>query len=411
VDDEFTGTNAQADTAFLNQAENERSDSDDLSDLEDQLLNITTEDLETDSFVIDLDYPEFIILSKKDVSEFLRVVEPWTKITVGLYGNCVRISSVGEAQVKLDYVNPPMFATSTIANHSKKAIPTVYIDIHYLKRIVTESYASVVLVWDKDSLNISVASSLVYIETVSLNDAEYAEIAIQEEYPNTMNPDIANTIFKKLNFALEVSDRASEQVVVFTNGHSYLNTLSVAAKIQQPFSEPIEAVFFKGVVSHLSILLGIAKQPLMFCFKDNYAYINMDNKIFTRVPISNDVSRFWHTSTDQFFQLSTEIKVVNDNLLKIASLVKAFDFLNKVVQLTFLDEELTVTVMSHSLKRKDEIKFPIQSSGKVDSSLQISSALLVPFLSVSGSDVSYGVNEMGLSVITEQGILLLKKRV
>lgn len=408
-DDDFTGTNAQADPDFL--FERERNPGGDgLSELEDELLEITQEDIEEDSFVVDLDYDEFLVLSKKDVSAFLRVVEPWTKVTVGLYGDCVQISSVDEGKVKLNYINHPMFATSTIANHSKKKIPTVYVNVAHLKRIVTESYASVILVWKDDSLNLSVASSLVYVETVQLQPLEYNEIVVPEDHSNTLSPDIANTIFKKLNFALDVSDRASEQVVIFTNGASYLNTLAVAAKINQPFSEPIEGVFFKGVVAHLGTLLAMAKQPLMFHFDENFAHINLDNKIFTRVPISRDVSKFYHPQTEHFFQKTTEIKIVNDNLLKIASLVKAFDYLNKVIALTFLDQELTVTIMSHSLKRKDDIKFPIQASSKVDASLQISSALLVPFLSVSGSDVSYGVNDMGLSVITEQGVLLLKKR-
>ena len=60
-----------------------------------------------------------------------------------------------------------------ITNKSNKMCPTFYIQVDILKKIVSESYASVVFVFDNDEMNISLLDNLLYVQTVKLKEEEY----------------------------------------------------------------------------------------------------------------------------------------------------------------------------------------------------------------------------------------------
>ena len=97
-----------------------------------------------DEFSENLDYEKFIVLAKKDLTNFCRIVEPLTKITVDEYGKSVQIMSVDKDTVELKYINNPYIVSMRFANKSGKQISTFYITVSNLKKLVTNAYTSLV---------------------------------------------------------------------------------------------------------------------------------------------------------------------------------------------------------------------------------------------------------------------------
>ena len=128
---------------------------------------------QVDEFNEGMNYDRFIVLSKKDITNFCRVVEPLTKQAIDDYGKSVHVRCVGEDKVELVYVNTPYLVSSVVPNKSTKQVSEFTIAVSTLKRLVTQAFASLVLVENDGEMNIALCESLLYLETKPLAAEEY----------------------------------------------------------------------------------------------------------------------------------------------------------------------------------------------------------------------------------------------
>ena len=213
--------------------------------MEDEIADFTDADLQSDEFLKNLDYDQFLILSKKDLTDFLRIVEPWTKVSPDLYGKAVMIESVDSNQVVIRYVNHPTYVQKVLTNKSNKSCPTFFLQVDVLKKIVTESYASVVFVYENDEVNISLLDNLLYVQTIRLNEAEY-QIEGKEKHFKNVDTEVAKLLFKRVANILNLTDRVSEKNIVFKEEKAYLYR-SVLCQVGVAFEGKETFVLYKPI--------------------------------------------------------------------------------------------------------------------------------------------------------------------
>ena len=119
--DEMTGIEAQRDPEF-------GAGGNTVENLEDSLDSM--DDFNPEQFEAGFsNYENFIVLSKRELSQFIRAVEPLTKATVDQYGKSLSIRSVDDNTVELRYANSPYKVAMTINNKSGKQISTFYMTV------------------------------------------------------------------------------------------------------------------------------------------------------------------------------------------------------------------------------------------------------------------------------------------
>jgi len=415
--DEFTGMPAQADLDFLSEGGDQSFtpavDIDDFSGIEDQLNQITQDEIEDDAFLKNLDYEEFIILSKKELAEFIRIAEPWTKVTVDQYGKCIRIASEDADRVSLSYWNSPTYITQHVTNRSQKVLKNpFYIKVDILKRIVIESFASVVFVIENGEVNIALLDNLLYVETVSLKDSEYQLVQLPLAYNTEVDLETAVLVFKKMSFILNLSDRVAEKNVLIKDGKAYFSTNAFMARMNSPFKSDLSIAVFKPVADLIGSLVDASKLSLKVSLQNKgMLMMNCDGKIFAQAQVVTNIEQFFNPQVDQALSFNANMTVVNDSISHLMSIVKSFDYLNDTVSIQASQDELTVIVMNTDLTRKIPYKFAIQVDGKVEAvEMKVSSSAIKPYLDLAGKEAKYSLTEAGFGLETNFGRFLIRKR-
>ena len=135
-------------------------------------------------------------MSKKDLTNFCRIVEPLTKVTINEYGKSVLVRPLDVNTVELCYVNDPYSTFVRVPNKSGKMMKPFAVSVANLKKITTNAYASLVLVEGKDEIDISICGSLLFLETKPLEEKVYDEV--HETCKNPMDMQAALYAFKKV---------------------------------------------------------------------------------------------------------------------------------------------------------------------------------------------------------------------
>lgn len=403
--DEFTGNSAQDDPAFLQEGGDFSSDGlSELEELENQLAN---EEFEDDEQLQGLDYESFIILKKQDLLKFMRAVEPWVKISVDQYGKCVRLRSVSDDEVELAYINGNVSIQARLVNRSGKKIPTYYLQIATFKKIISQTYASLVLVHENEELNISLLDNLLFVETIKLNDEEYKDIEIPD-HMTAVDTGALTLITKKLAFVLASTDRVAEKVVNFDQEHAYFSTSVFAATVTNPFTFGDFAIS-KVCIDLLGILTEVSKLTFNVVRDDKSLIIEVDGLWKVAMPIfkydqvavsrAKDVTSFEGT-----------VQVANESLVKIIDVTQSFDYLSEVLEFR-VGSQLQVSVRSKDLTRRVDYQFPYEGKPEVsDEVIRVSAAVVKPYLHL-GGDAKYAFTKQGWGLQTTWGNLLIRKTV
>lgn len=399
---QFTGLSAQDDPAF-----NEDLFSD-FDSLEDAISEVQGDEL-IDEFTKNLDYAEFLILSKKEISEFLRLVEPWSKVSVDNYGKSVRIWSVSSDTVSLQYVNSPTFLQSVVGNKSGKTMPDFFIRVDLLKKIVSESFASVVFVRENDEVNLALLNNLLYVETQNLKSAEY-DYKFPEGKCLDLDLERGTFLFKKLSFALAATDRVAEKSIVIKDDKSYISTNAFVAEVDSPFSEAVSLVLFKPVVDTLGLMVGEAKTSAKVTVNEAGSLLSIvvDGKTTAVVQVHKNVDQFLNPRTQMLLNFKPNVCVENDSLLRLAQVVSSFDYLSSALSIAIEGDSMVVTVLSSDLSRKVKYSFSVTKEGDVDDvEMKIGSDLLKNYLEFAGKVARYSLQESGLGLELVNGKFLI----
>lgn len=403
--DEFSEVEAQADPDFLREGGDYSATG--LTELEQFEAALAEATVDEEQFQ-GLDYESFIILKKQDLLKFLRAVEPWVKVSVDQYGKCVRIRSTSVDEVELSYVNASVRVVVKIVNKSGKTIPTYYLQVSTFKRLVTETYASLVLVHENNELNIAILDNLLFVETMTLNDAEYQDIQIPDQLSKVDVESLA-LVTKKLSFVLAATDRVAEKVVNFKADKAYISTAVFAAKVKNPFS--IDGFSLSKVcLDLLGILTEVSKITFNIAIVTNQMVIQVDGLWTVVIPIFKLDETLIQRAED-VTNFDANMNVANESLVKLVDVVRSFEYLSEVLEFK-VGEQLEVIVRSKDLTRKTTYQFPY--TGTVEQSndiIRISAAVVKPYLHLGGDNTYYAFTKYGWGLNTEWGSLLIRKTI
>lgn len=410
--DEFSGTNAQDDPEFRQEGGDNSADG--LSELENFEAELAAAEVDDDAQLQGLDYENFVILKKQELLKFLRAVEPWGKIAVDQYGKSARIRSISKDQVEFSYVNGQVQVTTLITNRSGKEIPTYYIQISTLKRIVTETYSSLVLVHENNELNMAILDQILYIETVTLKDEEYKQVETPDKLTK-VDVEVLQLLTKKLSFVLAATDRVAEKVINFKEDKAYISTAVFAAAVRNPFEFDDMSISkicmdLLGILTEASkltfncaLISGEGKERLLLCEVDGLWKVTL--------PVF-DLNKTLVERAKEVTEFSGTMEVSNEALSKLVDLSKSLEYLSEVLEFQVSKDALNVTIRSKDLARKIPYSFPFTGSPEAsDEVVRVSAAIVKPYLHLGANSTSHAFTKAGWGLQTDWGNILIRKTV
>lgn len=364
---------------------------------------------EVEEFTEDVNYDKFLVLSKKELNDFCRIVEPLTKQAVDDYGKCAYIHAQEDGTVKLSYINTPYRVEQIVSNRSGKMVKDFAVSIAVLKRLVLQAFSSIILVEKDDEINIALCEDLLYLETKPLLSEYYPTERIDTE--DSIDIEISKFIFKKVTSLLSLTERASEKVMVVKDGNINFNTAVFNAKVKSPFSGNQSFVLYKQVADVISILVDTTKSNLKYTIKDSIIVIEKEGVyIEAQIGSSDKVNEFSSPTANIVLGFDAQVKIINDNLYRILSVVKNLEYLSDIVTLTFDNENISMIINSKNQSKQSVYKFRIvEGQPEEQGSLKITIDVLKLFLSLAGVDCKYSFTENGLGIEVQNGKFLIRK--
>ena len=363
-----------------------------------------------DEFSAGMDFEKFIVLNKKELSNFCRLVEPLTKASVDEYGKSVYITCVDLDTVELRYINNPYKIAHRIKNRSGKLVRDFAVSVSILKKITTSSFASVILVEDNDTMNLALCESLLYLETKPLKGSQYD--FNRKVADSSLDKEVATYTFKTVGSILSCTDRASEKVAVIKNNCANFNTGIFASKSKSPFGESVDFVLFKQVSDIIGILAELSKVSLRYKVDEDFIVVDCDGVIYCEMPIgsSERVNDFLSPAAELALQFEANVSVINDTFLRLVSVVKSLEYLSNILTISFTKSEMQLTITTTNQTKSSFYKFDIiEGRPEVEGSMKLTAEVLQIFLRIVGSDVKYSFNENGMGIVNELGSFLIRK--
>lgn len=380
-------------------------------------FNFTPEDLENsiagmeqvDEFSSSIDYDKFIVLSKKDLSNFCRVVEPLTKQSIDDYGKCVFVHCVNADTVQLTYMNTPYRVSNNIINKSGKMVKDFAIPVVTLKKLVCQAFASVILVEQDNEINIALCESLLYLETKNLDTEQYKFEKYATE--KDIDKECAVYTFKKIGSSLVLTERASEKVIVVKDKKVNFNTGVFAARSKSPFSGEENFVLYKQVADILAILAEFSKTNVKYGIHGDIMALDAEG-FYAEVQIGDEdkVKEFLSPTADANLNFNATVQIVNDNVLRIITVVKNLEYLSDIVNLEFTKDAMTLVISNQSQSKKSNYKFNIiEGAPEETGDMRVTVDVLKLFLSIVGTDCKYSFTSVGLGIATPDGKFVIRR--
>lgn len=409
-EDEYTGIEAQRDKEFGVSGKTEQylSDIENLESELEQMDAFDEEELKTGLS----DYDKFIVLPKRELLMFLRAVEPLTKSTVDQYGKSVQISCISSEQCELSYYNSPFRLVLKVPNKSKKVVDTFCINVSLLKRLVTEGYNSVAIVETEENgvreYSIAVCDSLLFLETVKLSESEYQYE--KKELNHTIDRELGLYCFRKIGSILSTSDRSSEKVIVVKGKDCYFNTGVFSARVNSPFSEERDMLLIKSTVDLLGILMEISKVDIKYAKEGDRLYLLCDNLMYCETMVMDKIEDHFSPATARSLKFNATVSIVNDSMGRLFSYVRSLDYLSNIITVQFTKKEMSIILYNNNQTKKSKYDFLI-SEGTVEEEgeMKVSADVMKPYLDVTGTNVKYAFNEIGLCMSNEVGDFIIRK--
>lgn len=355
------------------------------------------------------DYEKFIVLAKKELSNFCRLVEPLTKQSIDEYGKCVFIHCIDHEKVELSYVNTPYLCSAVVTNKSGKTVRDFAVSVTTLKKLVTQAFASLIFVEENNDINLAICESLLYLETKNLLAEQYA--FTKKKLDKTIDKEKALHVFRRAGAALSLTDRASEKVVVVKGGKVHFNTGVFTAVINSPFSGNDEFVLYKQVSDIIAVLAELSKVSLSYSIEDEMIAISAEGfYVEAQIGVGEKVAEFISPNAEVILGFKATSKIINDNLFKIITVVGGLEYLSDIVGLEFTKDQMILTINNSDQTRTSPYKFNIIEGEPTEvGDMKVSVPVLKLFLGIVGGNCVYDFNQYGLGIKTEEGKYLIRK--
>lgn len=362
-----------------------------------------------DEFNENMDYENFIVLSKKELSNFCRLVEPLTKQSIDEYGKCVYVRCIDHERVELCYTNTPYLCTAVVTNKSGKTVRNFAVSVSTLKKLVTQAFASLIFVEQDGDINLAICESLLYLETKNLLADQYSYE--KRDLSKSIDKERAYHVFRKAGAALSLTERASEKVVVVKGGQVHYNTGVFTAVIQSPFSGQEEFVLYKQVSDIIAVLSELSKVSISYTIEDDIIAVSTEGfYVEAQIGVGEKVQEFLSPNAEVILGFKATTKIINDNLLRIITVVGGLEYLSDIVGLSFSKEAMTLTISNSDQTRVSPYKFNIVDGSPTDvGEMKVSVPVLKLFLAIVGGDCIYDFNQYGLGIKTEDGKYLIRR--
>jgi hypothetical protein len=355
------------------------------------------------------DYEKFIVVSKKELSAFCRLVEPLTKQSIDEYGKCVFFHCIDEQNVELCYTNIPYICEAVVTNKSGKKVRDFAVSVTTLKKLVTQAFASLIFVEQNEDINLAICESLLYLETKNLLADQYK--FSKRNMPGSIDKERALHVFRKAGSSLALTERASEKVVVVKNKQVHFNTGVFTASIKSPFSGEEEFVIYKQVSDILAVLAEFSKVSLNYIIDgDTMAVATEGFYVEVQIGIGDKIQEFLSPNAEVILGFNATAKVINDNLLRIITVVGGLEYLSDIVDLEFTKEQLILKISNADQTRTSPYVFNIVEGAPSEvGSMKVSIPVLKLFLAIVGGNCTYDFNQYGLGIKTEDGKYLIRR--
>ena len=376
--------------------------------LEDAIASMDTESI--DEFNQNVTFDKFIVLGKKELANFCRLVTPLTKASVDDYGKSVFIRCLDNETVELCYYNNPYVITQKISNKSGKQVKSFAVSVSNLQRLVTNAFASVILVEENDDINVAICESLLFLETKPLKEEFYR--FNKKEATSLIDKELAIYTFKHIGTILASSERASEKVIVIKNGKANFNTGVFASSSESPFGASEDLVLYKQVSDVIAMLAEMSKLYLNYTLEDDKIIVNCDDVVYCEMPIgaSNKADEFLSPVAMQNLKFEANISIINDSFLRLISIVKSLEYLSDIIKITFTKEKMKLTVSTSNQSKSSDYEFQIvEGVPEVLGDMKITVETLIVFLKIAGVDCKYAFTDAGLGISNSKGTFLLRK--
>jgi hypothetical protein len=383
---------------------------DPLNDFTPEALEAQVAEMEqVDEFNTSIDYDKFIVLNKKDLSNFCRVVEPLTKQAIDDYGKCVFVHCLTPETVQLSYINAPYVVQLNVQNKSGKTTKDFAIGVNTMKKLVTQAFASLILVEQENEINIALCESLLYLETKPLSAEQY--VFTRKETPMSIDKERALYTFKKIGASLALTERASEKVIVVKDGQVNFNTGVFAARAKSPFSGTENFVLYKQVSDILAVFAELVKTDIKYSVNENIMALDADG-FYAEVQIGTEdkVKEFLSPTADANLGFNATVQIINDNLLRIVTVVGGLEYLSDIVTLSFAKDALTLLIANEAQTKKSPYKFNIiEGAPEETGDMKVTVPVLKLFLSIVGSECKYSFTSTGLGIATPDGKFIIRR--
>lgn len=363
-----------------------------------------------DEFESGMDFEKFIVLSKKELANFCRLVDPLTKAAIDEYGKSVMFRCVNETQVEVMYLNKPYLVRAVFENKSGKTTKSFAVSVSTLKKIVSSAFASLVIVEDDNVMNIALCDSLLYLETKVLSSELYQCRSIDPL--KVLDRELTLYTFKKVGAILSQTERASEKVIAIKNGYAHFNTGIFTSKSTSPFNESPNFVVFIQVSSVLSTLADISKSNMHYDIVEDCLIVSSDSGFYCELPIGSEdkVNEFISPAAEQILQFESNISVINDTFLRLITVVKTLDYLSDIVTIEFTKDKMKLIISTVNQNKTSTYTFDIvEGAPDVIGDIKLTVDVLQVFLNIVGTDVKYAFTDNGLGISNEVGTFLIRK--
>jgi len=383
----------------------------DLEDLLNQSLPSSSTGEKTsqiDEYASDLEYEKYIVLNKKDLSSFCRLVDPLTKSAVDLYGKSVKFSCVND-EVQVTFLNRPLIVQCSIPNRSGKTVADFIITVETLKKLVSQAYASLILVEDENGINLLLCEQLLFLQTQPLDLALYN--ITPKETAKELDPELAQYAFRRVSQSLSLTDRASERNIAVKGGSLYYNTGSFMAKVASPFAADDSFVVGQTTAGTLATFTDLSKASIQYqVYGSTIALRSEGFYAELNVSPSEKVDLFISPNADFLLSGDATAKIMNDNLIHILTVVRSLDYLSNFVTIGFTYSGISLKLVASNNQKSSTYDFPLLSGAiTTEGEMRIAVDTLKLFLAIAGQDCSYNFTDSGLSIATDSGRFLLKK--
>lgn len=357
-----------------------------------------------------LAYDKYIVLDRKDLMNFVKIVSTLTRQSVDQYGRCIYFDTSKGDVVTLKYSNIPFFATLDVSNKSGKTVRNFAVSVATLTKLLSQGFSAMVFVEDEEkNINIAACESLLYLDTVELSEDGYVHENI--DATEELNKDTASYVFKTLGSALSLTDRTSEKNIVISDGRAHFTTGAFVATAPSPFTGDSSFILYRTVVDIISSIVEISSSKLYYTISDDLIIVTDKSGLYVELVIgqSNLVPKYLSPTASMQLQFTSDVTLVNDQLLRLISIVSALEYFSNTAEITFNGDRMTITFEAASAGRKSSYNFKTVSGAFKDGSMKVSLATLKLLLNLMSSDCKYTYTDNGLGIEAPTAKMLIRK--